>query len=203
MSRRCSRGRNLSVIYVNNPVLRGFFRFEKPFDTGFLAVNALGDPANPITDVSTGLTEARCVELVQPALGSDEVPIVIENVMPWNAEANVADRFQHGRVFLAGDAAHVMPPNGGWGGNVGVQDAHNLAWKLAMAIDGTAGPGVALDLRAGTPSGRRAHDGAGVLALRDADGALSRHRSHPAGRERFERRARIPLSLSGRHRRRA
>jgi 2-polyprenyl-6-methoxyphenol hydroxylase-like FAD-dependent oxidoreductase len=134
------RGRNLSVIYVNNPVLRGFFRFEKPFDTGFLAINALGDPDNPITDVSTGLTEARCVELVQTALGSDQVPIVIENVMPWKAEANVADRFQHGRIFLAGDAAHVMPPNGGWGGNVGVHDAHNLAWKLAMAVNGTAGP---------------------------------------------------------------
>ena len=41
------RGRNLSVIYVNNPALRGFFRFEKPFDRGFLAVNALGDPGQP------------------------------------------------------------------------------------------------------------------------------------------------------------
>src|SRR5262249_27071974 len=46
------RGRNLSVIYVLNDVLRGFFRFEKPFESGFLAVNAVGDPAHPITDVS-------------------------------------------------------------------------------------------------------------------------------------------------------
>jgi hypothetical protein len=43
-------------------------------------------------------------------------------------------------VFLAGDSAHVMPPNGGFGGNTGVQDAHNLAWKLAMVLTGTAGP---------------------------------------------------------------
>src|SRR5438093_285606 len=63
------RGRNLSVIYVNNPTLRGFFRVEKPFDRGFLAVNALGDPDHPITDVSTGLTESRCIELVRIALG--------------------------------------------------------------------------------------------------------------------------------------
>jgi len=42
------RGRNLSVIYVNNPTLRGFFRVEKPFDRGFLAVNALGDQDHPI-----------------------------------------------------------------------------------------------------------------------------------------------------------
>jgi putative polyketide hydroxylase len=39
-----------------------------------------------------------------------------------------------------GDAAHVMPPTGGWGGNTGIQDAHNLAWKLAFVLDGRAGP---------------------------------------------------------------
>jgi len=133
------RGRNLSVIYVNNAALRGFFRFEKPFDSGFLAINALGDPNNPMTDVSTGLTEERCLELIRVALGSDAVPITIENVMPWKAAADLADRFRHGRVFIAGDAAHVMPPNGGFGGNTGVQDAHNLAWKLAMVLEGTAG----------------------------------------------------------------
>ena len=127
---------------------------------------------------STGLTEARCLELVRLALGSDEVPITIENVMPWNAEANCAERFQHGRVFLAGDAAHVMPPNGGFGGNTGVQDAHNLAWKLAMVLSGDAGPEL---LDTYEPERRPVgalHDGAGVLALRDADRALSRHRRH-------------------------
>ena len=100
--------------------------------------------------------------------------------MPWKAEANVADRFQHGRIFLAGDAAHVMPPNGGFGGNTGVQDAHNLAWKLAMVARRHGRAGAARDLRAGTASGRGVHDGAGVLALRDANGALSRHRWHPS-----------------------
>src|SRR5437867_3381132 len=134
------RGRNLSVIYVNNAALRGFFRFEKPFDSGFLAINALGDPNNPMTDVSTGLTEERCLELIRVALGAADVPISIENVMPWKAAADLADRFRHGRVFIAGDAAHVMPPNGGFGGNTGVQDAHNLAWKLAMVLEGAAGP---------------------------------------------------------------
>jgi 2-polyprenyl-6-methoxyphenol hydroxylase-like FAD-dependent oxidoreductase len=134
------RGRNLSVIYVNNAALRGFFRFEKPFDRGFLAVNATGDPSSPMTDVSTGLTEERSLQLVRAALGTDEIDIAIENVMPWKAEANVADRFQSGRIFLAGDAAHVMPPNGGFGGNTGVQDAHNLAWKLAAVLEGAAAP---------------------------------------------------------------
>jgi 2-polyprenyl-6-methoxyphenol hydroxylase-like FAD-dependent oxidoreductase len=133
------RGRNLSVIYVNHPALRGFFRIEKPFDRGFLAVNAIGDPAHPVTDVAAGLTELRCLEWVRLALGSEDVPITIENVMTWNAEANWAEHYQRGRVFIAGDAAHAMPPNGGFGGNTGIQDAHNLAWKLAMVIRGDAG----------------------------------------------------------------
>lgn len=134
------RGRNLSVIYVNHPRLRGFFRFEKPFDSGFLAINALGDADSPTTDVATGLTEDRCRELIHLALGTDDIHVAIDNVMPWNAEANTAEVFQRGRVFLAGDSAHVMPPNGGFGGNTGMQDAQNLAWKMAMVLEGTAGP---------------------------------------------------------------
>lgn len=46
------------------------------------------------------------------------------------------------RIFLAGDAAHVVLPNGGFGGNTGVHDAHNLAWKLAYVLKGVAGPGL-------------------------------------------------------------
>jgi len=132
------RGRNLSVIYVLNDTLRGFFRIEKPFDRGFLVVHAVGDPEHPVTDVSTNLTEARCLEFVRAALGDTEVPVAIENVMHWEAEADTAEKFQDRNVFLAGDAAHVMPPNGGFGGNTGVQDAHNLAWKLAWVLQGRA-----------------------------------------------------------------
>jgi 2-polyprenyl-6-methoxyphenol hydroxylase-like FAD-dependent oxidoreductase len=134
------RGRNLSVVYITNPTLRGFFRLEKPFDRGFLVVNAVGDPERPITDVSGGLTDEKCVEYIRRAIGTDQVPITIDNVMHWNARADVAERFRAGRIFLVGDAAHVMPPNGGFGGNTGVQDAHNLAWKLALVLKGQAGP---------------------------------------------------------------
>ena len=134
------RGRNLTVIYVFNPVLRGFFRIEKPFQSGFLAVNIANDSGHPVTDVSTGLTEQRSLEFVRAALGRDDIPITIENVMHWDSVAEVADRFREGRILIAGDAAHTMPPNGGFGGNTGVQDAHNLAWKLAMVLRGAAGP---------------------------------------------------------------
>ncbi|HXQ25290.1 MAG TPA: FAD-dependent monooxygenase [Candidatus Acidoferrales bacterium] len=134
------RGRSLSVMYVLNPVLSGFFRIEKPFTSGFLAVHWMGDPKNPVTDVSQGLTDERCLELLRAALGDDKVPVTIDSVMHWDAAADTAERFQQGRVFLAGDSAHVMPPSGGFGGNTGVQDAHNLAWKLAFVLKGIAGP---------------------------------------------------------------
>ena len=60
----------------------------------------------------------------------------------WSAAAAHASRFRDRRVFLAGDAAHVMPPTGGFGGNTGIGDAHNLAWKLAALVPGTAGAGL-------------------------------------------------------------
>lgn len=134
------RGRNLSVILVVNPTLRGFFRIEKPYESGFLAVHTLGDPEHPETNVSKGLTEERCLEYVRVALGTDEIPITIENVMHWQSTSVVAERFSQGRIFFAGDSAHEMPPYGGFGGNTGIADAHNLAWKLAMVLKGAASP---------------------------------------------------------------
>ena len=136
------RGRNLSVIMIVNPALRGFFRIEKPYESGFLAVHATGDPAKPNTDVSTGLTPERCLEYVYEGLGTDEIPVTVENVMHWQSRADIAERFMQGRVFLAGDSAHIMPPYGGFGGNTGVADAHNLAWKLAYVLRGEASPGL-------------------------------------------------------------
>jgi hypothetical protein len=54
----------------------------------------------------------------------------------------IVDRFGEGRVFVAGDAAHIHPPTGAQGMNTGIQDAYNLAWKLALAVRGVAAPGL-------------------------------------------------------------
>ncbi|ACL42539.1 MULTISPECIES: FAD-dependent monooxygenase [Micrococcaceae] len=134
------RGRNLGVIMVVNPTLQGFFRIEKPYKSGFLAVHGLGDPLNPNSDIWTDLTEEGCVDLVRAALGDDSIAVEIDDVMRWQATAQVAERMQSGRIFLVGDAAHSMPPYGGYGGNTGIHDAHNLAWKLAAVIKGDAQP---------------------------------------------------------------
>lgn len=135
-------GHKWAVVYALNRQLRGFFRFEKPFEKAFLAVNTVGAPENPVTDVATGLSEQRALELVRTAIGTDSIPITIENIMRWDAAADTAEKLRDGRVFIAGDAAHIMPPNGGFGGNTGVQDAQNLAWKLAYVLHGLAGSGL-------------------------------------------------------------
>jgi hypothetical protein len=67
-----------------------------------------------------------------------DLALEIEDVATWRAESLWAGSFRRGRVFLAGDAAHVVPPTGGFGGNTGVGDAANLAWKLAAVLKGDA-----------------------------------------------------------------
>ncbi|MEV7282535.1 FAD-dependent monooxygenase [Streptomyces sp. NPDC093111] len=54
----------------------------------------------------------------------------------------LVERYGEGRAFLAGDAAHIHPPTGAQGMNTGIQDAYNLAWKLSLAVEGTAHPGL-------------------------------------------------------------
>jgi 2-polyprenyl-6-methoxyphenol hydroxylase-like FAD-dependent oxidoreductase len=135
--------RNLSVIYVFGPRLQGFFRFSKAGDAGFLVVNKALDANGELTaDLWDDTGEERCVAYVREALGAPDIAVEIENVQRWNASAEWAESYRDGRVFLAGDSAHVMPPTGGYGGNTGVHDAHNLAWKLAHVLDGRAGPGL-------------------------------------------------------------
>jgi len=136
-------GTHLGVVYVDNPAVRGFFRFEKSGTAGFLAVNTLGDPTVPgALRVTEGLTTERAAELLRAAIGVADLPVEILDVAAWEARADAAERFADGRIFLVGDAAHVVPPNGGFGGNTGIQDAHNLAWKLALVVQGRAGEGL-------------------------------------------------------------
>ena len=83
-------------------------------------------------------TPDRCRDLLLAAFGTD-VAIDVVDIAPWQPYEQLADQFRCGRVFLVGDSAHTMPPFKGGGANTGIQSAHNLAWKLAAVLHGTAG----------------------------------------------------------------
>ncbi|MCE6997197.1 FAD-dependent monooxygenase [Saccharothrix sp. S26] len=127
-------GRKVIAMILHNPTVRGTLT---PLDQRghwrfSISIGHDEDPA--------GYTEQRCGELLRAALGVD-VPVRLDRVSrtPWEVSAQVARTVRVGRVFVAGDAAHVMPPIGAFGASTGVQDAFNLAWKLALVHLGTAG----------------------------------------------------------------
>lgn len=97
---------------------------------------------DPESEPAACFTEERCADLVRAATGVPGLRPRIESVSPWAGRAGVAERFREGQVFLVGDAAHVMPPSGGFDAGTGIIDAHNLAWKLVAVLDGWAHPGL-------------------------------------------------------------
>jgi 2,4-dichlorophenol 6-monooxygenase len=70
----------------------------------------------------------------------EEVPLKVTRVSYWTVNNIVARRYSKGRVFCMGDAVHRHPPTNGLGSNTSIQDAYNLAWKLALVLKGKAGP---------------------------------------------------------------
>jgi 3-(3-hydroxy-phenyl)propionate hydroxylase len=87
------------------------------------------------------LLDPAMVDRLLAAHGADPRATIRRKVV-YRFHARVADRWSAGRVFLAGDAAHLTPPFAGQGMNSGIRDAHNLAWKLACVLRGQAGAGL-------------------------------------------------------------
>ncbi len=79
---------------------------------------------------------------LRAALGIGDHPLQVHLVTRWTIGGVLADRFKAGRILLAGDAAHKHPPTGGLGLTSAMHDVHNLAWKLAHVVRGTAGEGL-------------------------------------------------------------
>jgi 2,4-dichlorophenol 6-monooxygenase len=97
-------------------------------------------PYDPDRESLEGFDRERCAALVRQALEDPELDFEIETISSWAMTAQVAERYREGRIYLVGDSAHRFPPTGGLGLNTGVQDAHNLAWKLAAVLAGRASP---------------------------------------------------------------
>lgn len=80
-------------------------------------------------------TDDYCISEIRRVVGISDLPVKIINKNFWTMAAQIASQYRMGRIFLVGDAAHRLPPTGGFGMNTGIQDAHNLAWKLAYVIN--------------------------------------------------------------------
>lgn len=128
------QGREFSMCLIENPEVRGLFTsinnsnrwvFHLSYDPG------KGEKVDRFSF-------QRCEGLVKIALGLPNVEVEIKSILSWEPTVRVAEQFQHGKIFLAGDAAHQMPPWAGQGATSGIADVHNLAWKLAAVLNGRA-----------------------------------------------------------------
>ena len=134
---------DLAVVGRDRPAL--LYLLSPPEGAGVMAAVNLADlwlymaPFHPDKEVIEDFNDARCVQLVRSAVGDQDLDVQVLSALPWAASAGIAERYREGRVFLAGDAAHLIPPTGGQAMNVGIQDVHNLAWKLAGRVAGWAG----------------------------------------------------------------
>lgn len=77
-----------------------------------------------------------CLQSIRNTFEIPDLKIEILDIEFWHMRVQIAENFRKGRVFLAGDAAHLLSPSGGFGLQTGIQDVHNLCWKLASVIQG-------------------------------------------------------------------
>ncbi|MGW9438623.1 FAD-dependent monooxygenase [Streptomyces sp. NPDC055607] len=85
------------------------------------------------------LSETALLARAHATIGDPAIDVRVKAVSKWQINHVVATAYRRGRVFLAGDAAHRHPPANGLGTNTSIQDAYNLAWKLALVLRGQAG----------------------------------------------------------------
>ena len=124
-----------SIYNVMNPGLDGYWQFLGRVDLdGGWFYHA------PVPDDATADNFDAVAHL--QAMAGTEFPLEVEHLGFWDLRISMAQAYRAGRVFIAGDAAHSHPPYGGYGVNTGLEDARNLAWKLAAKLDGWAGPGL-------------------------------------------------------------
>ena len=145
-------GGRMNATYFRAPTLYPDYLAERPGwnywvvnPEGRCVIITLNDPDQFLmfskgSDEGIAPTDEGMAQFVRRAVGAD-LPVAILGHWPWTAGvALVAERFIAGRVVLAGDAAHLFTPTGGFGMNTGMDDASNLAWKLAALVQGWGGP---------------------------------------------------------------
>ena len=126
------KNREFSICKIDRPEVTGIFTSINNTDRWVFHLSYSPNKGEKPED----FPPERCEKLLHKALGigPEELKIDIKSILPWQASVRVAEKFQVGRIFLAGDSAHQMPPYAGQGANSGISDVHNLAWKLALVL---------------------------------------------------------------------
>ncbi|NNN14946.1 MAG: phenol 2-monooxygenase [Acidimicrobiaceae bacterium] len=114
----------------------GLVRMVRPWNQWLIVWGYdISQPA-PVVD------DAQAISIVRNLVGDPNLEVKIQSTSIWGNNRMYATRYRNGRVFCMGDAVHRHPPSNGLGSNTSIQDAYNLAWKLKMVLDGTAGEGL-------------------------------------------------------------
>lgn len=129
------RGHEADAFLIETGHVSGYFFVVDDHRGAFAIMSRPGSGVPPVDDV----TPERAVDLVRAGIGRPGMLVEVQELARWRPTQRVADRFWRGRVLLAGDAAHTMPPKMGLGANTAIQSAQNLAWKLAAVVNGLAG----------------------------------------------------------------
>jgi 2-polyprenyl-6-methoxyphenol hydroxylase-like FAD-dependent oxidoreductase len=124
-----------SFFSVLHPELNGYWKFFGRVDLGSTWFFHAPVPADTTRD------NFDFRRLLHEAAGA-EFDVAFEHIGFWDLRFTLADSYRAGRIFIAGDAAHSHPPYGGYGVNSGFEDAVNLTWKLAAALQGWGAPGL-------------------------------------------------------------
>jgi putative polyketide hydroxylase len=136
------RGRPIGMAYLDQPAPQTIL-YAADGDKRWVFATAQ-PPGTTLDDLS----DEDYVAMVRAGIGQPDLDVEIIPQLPaggvkalnFYVGGQVAERYQVDRVFLVGDAAHLVPPTGGFGASLGIQDAHNLAWKLAAVLNGIADP---------------------------------------------------------------
>ncbi|MGI5351681.1 FAD-dependent monooxygenase [Streptomyces sp. CA-250714] len=139
---QAARGRDVGVCYLDKPAPSTIL-FAHDGKQRWIFATAM-----PEGETLETITEDQAIGLVRAAIGQPDLDVRIVPQLPAGGAkwlsfiigAQVAREYRRGRIFLVGDAAHLVPPTGGFGASLGIQDANNLAWKLAAVLDGESGP---------------------------------------------------------------
>lgn len=114
----------------------GQFEIEQEGMKAFLTTYSDGRWVLMFTD-DVERTDEELINCIYKAIGKEDVEIDIITTGRWDLSALICNKYSSGRVFLAGDSAHTLPPTrGGFGANTGIDDGFNLAWKLEAVLSG-------------------------------------------------------------------